>query len=74
MLSLCSLSSGSKGNCIYIASDTTEILVDFGMSYAYVQDALQKIGTDVKNISGVVVTHEHADHVCGLLRASLEGL
>ena len=74
MLSLCSLSSGSKGNCIYIASDTTEILVDFGMSYAYVQDALQKIGTDVKNISGVVVTHEHADHVCGLLRASQEGL
>ena len=52
MAKACQLSSGSKGNCIYIASDTTEILVDFGMSYAYVQDALQKIGTDVKNISG----------------------
>lgn len=74
MLKLCSLSSGSKGNCIYIASDTTEILVDFGMSFSYVSDALKKIGTDIGNISGVVVTHEHADHVCGLLKASQEGL
>ncbi len=74
MLRICSLSSGSKGNSIYIASDTTEILVDFGMSYAYVCDALKSIGTDISNIAGVVVTHEHADHVCGLLKASQEGI
>lgn len=75
MLKICSLASGSKGNAIYIASDNTAILVDAGLSYSTLAFLMkEQLGVDIKDLSGIVITHEHSDHVMGLQRASNEGI
>lgn len=65
-LLFCSLASGSSGNCQYIQSDKTRLLVDAGMSGKYVKAALEAIGVDIYAIDGILLTHEHTDHICGL--------
>jgi len=66
MLQLCSLASGSSGNCIYIGTDTTHILVDTGLSGKKIKDGLDSILIDPKALHGILVTHEHSDHISGL--------
>ena len=66
MLVAYTLFSGSSGNCTYIKSGKTEILIDAGRSAKQIEDALTRVGSSIKNISGIFVTHEHSDHVCGL--------
>lgn len=66
MFKVIPLFSGSSGNCTYIKYGDTEILVDAGGSCRAINSALNSIGTDLKNISAVFVTHEHEDHVKGL--------
>lgn len=61
-----SIASGSSGNCIYIGSDNTHILIDDGISRKRVVEGLNGIGLDISDISAVFVTHEHSDHVDGL--------
>ncbi len=58
--------SGSSGNSTYIKYGSTEILIDAGVSFKSIKLALQKLGTDISNISAVFVTHEHTDHIKGL--------
>jgi len=65
-LSFCSLASGSSGNCQYISSETTRLLVDAGMSGKYIKTSLETIQVDIQTINGILVTHEHSDHVSGL--------
>lgn len=65
-LKLVSLASGSKGNATLILSNTTAILVDAGVSYTRIASELKDFGLTTDMLDGVVVTHEHADHVCGL--------
>ena len=60
------LFSGSSGNCHYIRSETTEILIDAGVSARSIENSLREIGTSIRNISAIFVTHEHSDHVRGL--------
>lgn len=67
-LKLVSLASGSKGNCTLVLSDTTAILVDAGISFARLTRELRPFGLTPSKIDGVVITHEHTDHVCGLPR------
>ncbi len=61
-LSICVLASGSSGNCIYIASDTTRILVDAGTSCRRIEQALAGLGVPLKTLNAVCITHEHSDH------------
>ena len=62
----CPLYSGSSGNCTYIESGETAILIDAGLTGKAIENALSQIGADIGRIRGIVVTHEHSDHVKGI--------
>ena len=63
MLNFCSLYSSSSGNCLFVQSSNTNILVDAGVSTRKIETALDKINVSPANIAGILVTHEHSDHV-----------
>jgi phosphoribosyl 1,2-cyclic phosphodiesterase len=65
-MKICSLGSGSEGNCTYVESDHTRILIDAGFSAKEVETRLSQIGVDVQTVDGLVLTHEHADHIRGV--------
>jgi len=64
-LTFCSLASGSSGNCQYIASEDTGLLLDAGLSGKYIAASLEHINADIDKIKGILITHEHGDHVKG---------
>ncbi len=66
MISFCSLASGSSGNSQYIGNKTTKILLDAGLSGKYIKSGLEGIGIDPTEIDGIVITHEHSDHIKGV--------
>lgn len=61
------LGSGSAGNCAYVETDETRILVDAGFSARQIRQRLATIGRTPENLTGILITHEHSDHICGLL-------
>lgn len=63
---LCSIASGSSGNCVYVGSDTTHLLMDVGISGKRTEAGLRELGLTMKDIDGICITHEHADHISGL--------
>lgn len=63
---LCSIASGSSGNCIYVGSDDTHLLVDTGISKKKIEEGLKDLEIKGEELSGILVTHEHADHIQGL--------
>ena len=62
------LASGSRGNCALVASSTTRILVDTGLSGRETFKRLKALGERREDISAILITHEHSDHVSGLQR------
>ena len=66
MLEVCTLASGSSGNCLLVSDGATHILVDAGISCRRITTALKALGIDPKELAGVLVTHEHTDHIAGL--------
>ncbi len=60
------LFSGSGGNCTYVKIGRTALLIDAGKSAKRVCDALRQIGTDISEIGGIFVTHDHNDHTSAL--------
>lgn len=66
MLEMCSIASGSSGNCICVGSDSCHILVDAGISGKKIEKGLEAIGLKASEIEGILITHEHIDHVAGL--------
>jgi len=58
-----SFGSGSSGNCYYLGTDEQGILIDAGISARYIHNGLRDMGLDFPNIMGVLVTHDHADHI-----------
>ena len=60
------LYSGSGGNCAYIESDTTAILIDAGKSARRLCAALTEIGSAISKIDAIFITHDHADHTSAL--------
>ena len=62
----CSISSGSSGNCYMIRSENTVLLVDAGISGKRTREGLQSVGTDPSEVSALLITHEHSDHVKSL--------
>ena len=63
---LCSIASGSSGNCIYTGSENTHLLVDAGISAKKVEEGLKKLQLEGKDIDGLLITHEHSDHIQGV--------
>ena len=66
MLELCTLASGSSGNCLLVSDGRTHILVDAGISCRRITNGLKALGVDPRELSGVLITHEHTDHMAGL--------
>jgi phosphoribosyl 1,2-cyclic phosphodiesterase len=60
------LASGSRGNCAFVASTRTRILVDAGISCRETFKRLKALGEDPQSLSAILITHEHSDHVYGL--------
>jgi phosphoribosyl 1,2-cyclic phosphodiesterase len=65
-LFVASLNSGSNGNCYYLASQETAIIVDTGLSCRETEKRLKRIGRTLKSIDAIFITHEHGDHIHGL--------
>ncbi len=63
---LCSIASGSSGNCIYVGDDRTHLLVDTGISKKKIDEGLHKLGIKGEELTGILITHEHSDHIQGL--------
>lgn len=62
----CSIASGSSGNCIYVGSDCAHVLVDVGISGKRVEQGLNTLELTGRDIDGILITHEHSDHIKGL--------
>jgi phosphoribosyl 1,2-cyclic phosphodiesterase len=65
-MKLCSITSGSSGNCIYIGSANTHLMIDVGISGKRIENGLNQIGLKTAEMDGILITHEHSDHISGL--------
>lgn len=63
---LCSIASGSSGNCIYVGDERTHLLVDTGISKKRVDEGLTALDVKGEELDGILITHEHIDHIQGL--------
>ncbi len=63
-----SLGSGSKGNGSLLESEKTTVLVDCGFSLKQTEFRLQRLGKEISDLSAILVTHEHGDHLNGVQR------
>lgn len=66
MLTFVTLASGSSGNAALVSCGQTHILLDAGISARRITTALRALGVDPHQLSGVLITHEHTDHISGL--------
>lgn len=58
--------SGSSGNCIFVSSDTTNLLIDAGISMRRISASLKNRGFSFADINAILITHEHSDHISAL--------
>ncbi|MDF2590070.1 MAG: beta-lactamase domain protein [Anaerocolumna sp.] len=65
-MNLCSIASGSSGNCTFVGSEHTKLLIDVGISGKKIESGLSSIDVNPQDIQGILITHEHADHIAGL--------
>lgn len=63
MISFATLFSSSKGNSIFVSSGKTKILIDAGMAACHIENAMENIGESLTEISALLITHEHQDHI-----------
>jgi phosphoribosyl 1,2-cyclic phosphodiesterase len=66
ILYFCSLSSGSSGNCYYIGNEFHGILIDAGISATSIRKFLKNMNISMQTIMGILITHNHTDHIKGL--------
>lgn len=66
MARLCPLFSGSSGNSYYIGSRSAGVLIDAGRSAKQLENVLRLCGEDPLAVQGILLTHEHTDHISGL--------
>ncbi len=65
-MKICSIASGSSGNCIYVGTQKHHILIDAGISRKRIVDGLKEIQVAPEDLDGIFVTHEHSDHIQGI--------
>lgn len=61
------LGSGSSGNCAYVETAEARILVDAGFSPLQIRKRLATLGKTPENLTAILITHEHSDHIAGIL-------
>ena len=66
MAKLTILGSGSSGNCSYVETGEARVLVDAGFSARTIRQRLAALGRAPENLTAILVTHEHSDHISGL--------
>lgn len=66
MIKIYTLASGSSGNATYIRCGDTEFLIDAGVSRREIERKLSLLGTSLRNLSAIFITHEHSDHIKGI--------
>ncbi len=64
-IQFCSLASGSSGNCHFITDKDKFLLIDAGLSGKQIQSKLNEIGIEPSKLSGILISHEHSDHIHG---------
>jgi phosphoribosyl 1,2-cyclic phosphodiesterase len=65
-LSVCSIASGSNGNCYYVGNDTEAVLIDAGISCREIEARMKRSALSLQKVKAVFVSHEHTDHISGL--------
>ncbi|MEI6456104.1 MAG: MBL fold metallo-hydrolase [bacterium] len=65
-LYLCSLNSGSNGNCYYLGNQKEAVLVDAGISCRETVLRLERSGLSIRNVKAIFISHEHSDHIRGV--------
>ena len=65
-MELFSIASGSGGNCICVGNDTHHVLIDCGISGKRIEEGLNRMDHSAREMDGVLITHEHSDHIAGL--------
>ena len=65
-MDFCSISSGSSGNCIYVGAAGTHVIVDAGISGKRIEDGLNSLGLKTEELDGILITHEHSDHIAAV--------
>lgn len=65
-MKVCAIASGSSGNCVYVGHGETHLLVDAGVSGKRIEQALISLGTAAEALQGILITHEHTDHIQGI--------
>jgi len=66
MLRFTILASGSTGNCAYLETEETRVLIDAGLSRRQIEERLRELGRELSDVQAIFLTHEHSDHVSGL--------
>lgn len=63
MKGFCPLASGSKGNCIYLGTEKTKLLIDAGIGVRTIIERLKEIEVGLEQIDAILISHEHSDHI-----------
>ncbi len=66
MAVFCPLYSGSSGNSVYLDAGESSLLIDLGVSCRAAVNALKALDADLSKLKGILITHEHSDHIKGL--------
>lgn len=65
-MNLCSIASGSSGNCVFVGTEKTSLLVDVGISARQAEKGLHTLERSGAEMDGILITHEHSDHIRGI--------
>lgn len=65
-IKFCALSSGSSGNCLFLSTGSTSVLIDAGLSGKRIEYLLGQIAESPRSITAILVTHDHIDHTSGI--------
>ena len=65
-MELFSIASGSSGNCICVGNDTSHVMIDCGVSGKWIENGMNEKNYTTSDMQGLLITHEHSDHVSGL--------
>src|SRR4051794_18375895 len=63
---ICSIASGSNGNCYYVGNQNEAVLIDAGISCREIEMRMKRSGLSMQKVKAVFVSHEHTDHISGL--------